>query len=306
MGGSYDFRMTMPALSLVALFLTLAVVGCAAAPAYDEAALAEFRAEREAILLADDGWFTVAGLHFLAQGENTVGSAPDNDIVLAYLSVPAHAGVVTMTGTEVTIRAATGTELELNGEPAPEGPLRLEADNRPADLVSFGDVAFFLHYSGPRLALRVRDQNAPLRRDYSGLKWFDPDPEFVATGTFVPATDEVVVEVPNILGDLEPFTVAGTVIFELGGESHTMEAWRSGERLWFVFRDRTSENLTYSAARFLYVDMPQDGSTVVLDFNYARNPPCAYNEWTTCPLPPERNQLAVRIEAGELRYHPDG
>ena len=300
--------MSGPGRTIASLSLALAAsAACAGGGVpYDEAALTAFRAEREATLLADDGWFTVSGLHFLRDGENAFGTALDNDIVLAYPGIPDHAGIATMEGTNVTIRAAEGTELRLNGEPASRGRLRLAEAGRPADLVSYGDVTFFLHYSGPRLALRVRDQNAPLRTEFSGLEWFELDPGYRVTGTFSPGPDDVVVQAPNILGDLEPFAVAGTVTFELRDRQHTIEAWRSRERLWFVFRDRTSEDLTYPAARFLYTEVPGEDGTVVMDFNFAQNPPCAYNPWTTCPLPPERNRLAVRIEAGEQRYHADG
>jgi uncharacterized protein (DUF1684 family) len=281
-----------------------ALAACApGATPYDHAAVTAFRAERGAILLADDGWFTVSGLHFLREGENSVGSASDNDIVLDYPEVPARVGVVTMTGPAVSIMAADGATLLLNNRPASGGPLRLADGERPADVVTYGNVTFFLHYSGPRLALRVRDQNAPLRAEFSGLNWFPVDPGARAVGTFTPAAGARVVQAPNILGDLEPFEVAGTVTFTLGGLEHAMEAWRSGGGFWFVFRDQTSADLTYPAARFLYTDPPNLEGQVVMDFNYARNPPCAYNPWTTCPLPPEPNRLAVRIEAGELRYH---
>ena len=89
----------------------------------------------------------------------------------------------------------------------------------------------------------------------------------------------------------------------IGGKTANMEAWRSGKQLWFVFRDLTSADATYPSARFLYTDGPGPDGKVVMDFNRARNPPCAYNQWTTCPLPPAANKLAVRIEAGEKRYH---
>ena len=297
----------MRRLTTALLLSVVTAAACAPKPEpYDEAALAAFRAERETILLADTGWFTVAALHFLTPGQTTFGSGPDNALVLSSDEVPERAGVITMEGTVVTIRAADGTTLIHNGEPVTEGQLRLSETGRPADLVTYGDVSFFLHYSGPRLAIRVRDQNAPLRTEFSGLKWFAPDPAYRVTGTFTPGAERTVVQAPNILGDLEPFAVAGTVTFDLVGERHTMEAWQSGDRLWFVFRDLTSTDSTYPAARFLYVDGARNDGTVVMDFNYARNPPCAYNPWTTCPLPPASNQLMVRVEAGEQRYHEEG
>jgi uncharacterized protein (DUF1684 family) len=291
---------------MLSLLLTVvAAVAAGAQGAYDEAALAAFRADRQKTLLADNGWFTVSGLHFLNPGDNSFGSDALNDIVMEYADMPKQAGVITMNGDTVTIRAAEGQDLIYNGKPARSGPLRLSAQGRPADTVTFGSVTFFLHFSGPRLAIRVRDQKAPLRTNFSGLKWYPANPAYRIVGSFAALKEPRVVQAPTILGDLEPFTVTGTVSFDLGGKTHKMEAWRSGERLWFVFRDQTSADATYPSARFLYTDGPSADGAVVLDFNRAQNPPCAYNPWTTCPLPPQMNRLPVRIEAGEKRYHAD-
>jgi len=286
------------------LVLTL-VATAAFAQTYDVAALNAFHAEREKILLADDGWFTVAGLHFLNPGQNTFGSDPLNDIVLEYNDVPKQAGVITMQGNTVTIKAADGQTLMYNGKPAKEGALHLAEGNKPADLISYKTTTFFLHFSGPRLAIRVRDQNAPLRKNFAGLKWYPANPAVKVVGQFTPLATARTVMVPNILGDLEPFTVAGNVALTIGGKAANMEAWKSGNQLWFVFRDLTSADTTYQSARFLYTDMPGPDGKLVMDFNRARNPPCAYNQWTTCPLPPAANKLPVRIEAGEKRYHGD-
>jgi len=284
------------------LVLTL-VATAAFAQTYDVAGLNAFHAEREKILLADDGWFTVAGLHFLNPGENKFGSDPLNDIVLEYADVPKQAGVITMKGTTVTIKAADGQTLNYNGKPAKEGVLHLAENGKPADTVTYRSTTFFLHYSGPRLAIRVRDQNAPLRKNFSSLKWYPANPKYVVKGKFTPLAAPKVVQAPTILGDLEPFTVPGNVAVTIDGKTANMEAWKSGDRLWFVFRDLTSADTTYPSARFLYTDAADKDGNVTLDFNRAQNPPCAYNPWTTCPLPPSANKLPVRIEAGEKRYH---
>ena len=272
------------------VLLPLVVAGVVSAQGtYDVAALNAFHAEREKILLADDGWFTVAGLHFLNPGENKFGSDPLNDIVLEYADVPKQAGVITMNGTNVTIKAADGQTLTYNGKPAKEGPLRLSEQGRPADQITYKSTLFFLHFSGPRLAIRVRDQNAPLRKNFSSLKWYPANPKYVVKGKFTPLAAPKVVQAPTILGDLEPFTVPGNVAVTIDGKSANMEAWKSGDRLWFVFRDLTSADATYPSARFLYTDAPDKDGFVTLDFNRAQNPPCAYNPWTTCPLPPAAN-----------------
>ena len=290
----------MKRIALVLLPFVAAVVS--AQGTYDVAPLNAFHAERQKVLLADDGWFTVAGLHFLNPGDNTFGSDPLNDIVLDFADVPKQAGVITMNGTNVTIKAADGQTLTYNGKPVKEGPLKLAGGGQPADLITYQTTRFFLHYSGPRLAIRVRDMNAPLRKNFSGLKWYPANPSVRVIGQFTPLATPKTVQAPNILGDLEPFQVAGTVAVTVGGKTANMEAWRSGKQLWFVFRDLTSADTTYPSARFLYTDLPASDGKLVMDFNFARNPPCAYNPHTTCPLPPAANKLPVRIEAGEKRY----
>lgn len=288
---------------IAAISMVLAVSTRATAQPYDTAPLLEFRAGREITLKGDNNWLTVAGLHFLNPGENRIGSDPTNDIVLDFASVPKHAGVITMDGRAVRIRAAAGQRLTVNDIPVGETDLHGSFDGKPNDIVKFGDVTFFVHFSGPRLALRVRDQRSVHRTGFTGLRWYAPNPAYRVTATFAPYAEPKVVQIPNILGDLEPFNAVGTVTFSMNGTQHTMEAWRSGKRLWFVFRDLTSGRETYPSARFLYVPVAVDGR-VVMDFNFAENPPCAYNPFTTCPLPPQQNRLTVPVAAGEKRYIP--
>jgi uncharacterized protein (DUF1684 family) len=288
---------------LTAVMLVLAATGALVArQQYDTAALAKFRADREVTLKRDSGWLTVAGLHFLNQGENRVGSDPSNDIVLDFPSVPKHIGVITVDGTKVRIRAAEGQPLIINDVAKTESELHGAFDKQPTDTLSFGPVTFFVHYSGPRLALRVRNQQSALRTSFRGLRWYELNPAFRTEGTLTPYAETKVVQIPNILGDIEPFRAIGTVTFELAGTTHTMEAWGNLKSLWFVFRDRTSGRETYPSARFLYTPPVVDGK-VVIDFNYAQNPPCAYNPYTTCPLPPTQNRLPIAIEAGEKKYN---
>ena len=271
---------------------------------YDLAPLTKFRADRETTLKRDSGWLTVAGLHFLNQGDNRVGSDPSNDIVLDFASVPKHIGVISVDGTNVRIRAAAGQSVKINDVDKTESELHGAFDQKPTDTLQFGPVTFFVHYSGPRLALRVRNQESALRTNFRGLRWYEVNPALRAIGTFTPYAETKVVQIPNILGDLEPFKAIGTVTFELAGATHTMEAWGSLKSLWFVFRDRTSGRETYPSARFLYTEPVVDGK-VAIDFNFAQNPPCAYNPYTTCPLPPAQNRLAIAVEAGEKKYVAD-
>ena len=287
-------------LSLCAL---LALAAAPAPQAQDYTAETEaWRTEREARLAADDGWLTIAGLFFLTEGDNTFGASPLNDVVLR--TGPDSAGVFTLRRGEITVRATAGEALTIDGRDTARARLwPYEGGSRPT--ITIGPLSLFGHYSGDRLAIRLRDRDSEIRRDFTGLRWFPVAEDFRVRGRYIPHAEPRTVVLPNILGDVETFRTSGSVAFSVGGTEHRMTAFDAGGRLWFIFRDLTSGGETYPAARFLYADAPEDGWTTV-DFNRAYNPPCAFNPYTTCPLPPLENRLPVRIEAGEMHYHAAG
>ena len=104
-----------------------------------------------------------------------------------------------------------------------------------------------------------------------------------------------------MLGDFERLTVPGDVVLRIGGQEVRLQAAASGRRLWFIFSDGLGGRDTYRI-RFLYADAPDAEGRVTLDFNRAYNPPCAYNPFTTCPVPPPQNRLKVAVTAGERIY----
>ena len=258
-----------------------------------------WRTDREARLTAEDGWLTVAGLFFLTEGTSSFGKSPLNDIVLT--SGPEMAGLFTLRDGSISVEALKGQTLSVDGKDVGSATLWPFEGNEPPT-VTIGALTLFGHYSGDRLAIRMRDRDSEIRRDFTGLRWFSPDESYRVRGTFIPHEEPRIVELPNILGDVETFRSTGSVKLTVHGQELTMTTIDSGNRLWFIFRDLTSGKETYPAARFLYAPAPQEGTTVV-DFNQAYNPPCAFNPHTTCPLPPLENRLPIRIEAGELDYH---
>lgn len=265
--------------------------------------LAAWRQQRERNLLGDNGWFTVAGLVFLKPGRNTFGTARSNDVVLPE-SAGATTGVLEFSGGRV--RLSSTTPLAVNGTPMTSAELRAATGDRPPDRVSVGPVTFFLMLSGDRLAVRVRDQNSPLKKSFTGLRWFPANDALKVTARFEAYPVRKTAKVLNILGDLDPFDATGLVTFSLNGKTYRLEAYDlndGNQPLFTVFKDLTSGRETYPAARYLNAARPDTKGALVLDFNKAFNPPCAYNPYTTCPLPTAQNRLNVRIEAGELDYH---
>jgi uncharacterized protein len=294
----------------VATVVSVFAAGCSKpAPATSSVTLDPYRAEiegfrkaREAKLTSDTGWLTIAGLHFLTQPETTVGSDAANDVVLPS-SAPSRVGTFVLTKNgHVSVRLVPGVAVSLlDGKPFGGGPIKSDGEGPPDRLV-LGDVQVWVHQSGERPAIRIRDKNNPLRKEFTGLKWYPVNEVYRVEGTYEPYDRPKTVQVPNLLGDIDTMTSPGTVSFSLGGKTVRMAAISENDtELWLIFRDLTSGSETYPAARFLYTPRPVDGK-VLVDFNKAENPPCAFNPYSTCPLPPEENRLQVRVEAGEKLY----
>jgi uncharacterized protein len=293
-------RISKLALSVCAI---AAALGSLAASPEDPAYIAsveKWRADYEADLKSDHGWLSVAGLFWLHEGENKFGSDPANDIVLPDGAAPAEAGYFEFHAGKTVAHLKPGAAATMNGKPVETA--ELPPDSR-TDRLHLGRLTLWVHQSGDRFAIRLRDPESPLRRNFHGASWFPVDESYRVTARYIPYDQPKQVPIQNLAGDSLALPISGYVVFTLRGEELRLEAEaEEGGRLTFVFRDLTSGKETYPASRFLDTDAVKDGR-VILDFNEAYNPPCAYNPYTTCPLPPPANRMKVRIEAGEKNYH---
>jgi hypothetical protein len=263
------------------------------------AAALEWRAKHEADYRRD--WVSIAGLYVLKPGRNTAGSAAGNDILLPP-SAPASLGVFGLAGRRVRFEPATGARVVLNERPVTGGLDLRDDSQRDADELVAGDVRLVVHLSGESRTIRVRDPNGPLAKAFAGFAWFPIDPRYRVTARFVTDPEPRRLKVVNTYGDVDEYTTEGVAEFRLLGRTLRLRPFttRPG-RLYFVFSDASSGQETYETARFLYSDLQPDG-TAVLDFNIAYNPPCAFNPYTTCPIPLRENRLPVKILAGEKGY----
>jgi len=275
---------------------------CLAAFSQDayKAAVDAWHADREARLAAEDGWLTLIGRDWLNPGENTLGSAPGSTVLLPDWAAPAKAGLFVLEGTTVRFKPLPGSGLLLNGKPATEAVLKTDAEDAP-DLLSAGRVKFYVIRRGNRLGIRIKDAQNPARQAFHGVPRYPVDPAWRVEAEFVPYASPQTRAIPTVLGTTEPMTAPGLLTFKAGGREVTLEPMlEEGEHpeLFIIFKDATSAHGTYPAGRFLYADMPKNGK-VILDFNRAINPPCAFTLFATCPLPPKQNQLPVAVSAGE-------
>ncbi len=272
----------------------------ASAPSHFEAETRAWHAGRIARLSSEDGWLSLVGLHWLEEGETRLGSAPDNALVLP-ASVPARLGTLTRKADTVSLALPPGVSVTVDGKPFQGGVLRTDAEGSP-DTVALGTVRFFIIRRGDRLGVRVKDAEAPTRKGFHGIPTYAPSAAWRLEGRFEPSTTGKKIAVPNVLGEVEDMVSPGTVVFTVGGQEYRLSPVEEpgSNQFFFIFGDLTNRDETYGAGRFLYTDLPKDGK-VVLDFNRAYNPPCAFTPFATCPLPPPQNKLKVRVEAGEKR-----
>ena len=259
----------------------------------------KWRAKHDADYRRD--WVTIAGLHALPEGPSTAGSAPTNTIVLP-ASTPARVGTFVRTQQTVRFEPAPGANVMLNNQRV-AGPVDLRDDRAPKpDELVVGDVRLVVHVSGESRSLRVRDPNGPLAKGFLGFTWFPIDLQYRVVGRFIKDAEPQQIKVLNTFNELDEYKSEGVVEFTLQGQTLRLRPFTTRpKRFYFVFRDASSGQETYEAARFLYADLQDDGTTV-LDFNQAYNPPCAFNPYTTCPIPIRENRLPIKILAGEKDY----
>lgn len=287
--------------------------------------LSAWRIQHESQVSGRDGWLTLAGLEWLKAGVNTIGSAPDSTIHLPQ-QAPAHLALLTLMSSSQSAHAAQNsnspnpaviqllspaggfpTDFMVDGKPAREGTLQVEGANAPT--MAWRGISLAVLKRGDRYVLRIKDADSPLRTGFHGLNWYAPDANYRVTARWIPFKPPIVQEIPTVIGTTLKLPAPGLAMFMLNGKIMQLEPViedPASKTLFFILRDETSKTTTYGGGRFLHTGLPERGLTepgnLVLDFNQLENPPCAYTDFATCPLPPKQNQLEIEIPAGEKRY----
>lgn len=301
-------------LRIAAVFLALisgvAIVSAAETPSSYTHEIQQWRADRVARLTAPDGWLSLIGLEWLHEGANRVGSAAGNDIVLK--AGPAQLGTVTLAAdgmVRIVLDKHSGATVDGKsvGEATLVDDMHATAGAEPTT-VRFGNASFFVIDRDNRKALRVKDTDAEARRDFLGIDYFPVDASWRIEAEWVPFVPEHDLEIGTAIGTIDKVKVPGKAVFQRDGHTFELLPYQEepGGELFFVIADKTSGKETYGAARFLYAALPVGGlakpGKVVLDFNQAYNPPCAFTPFATCPLAPPENRLDVAVTAGEKKY----
>jgi hypothetical protein len=256
----------------------------------------------EKSLRADNGWLTLAGRYVLKPGENTFGTAPTNDVVFPKGVGSPGMGSVFVTPGRVTVKMVEGLKMKKDGIEFTERDMGTSSEKR--DWVSVGRVAFHFIERDGSYVMRLADNQSPVRENFGGRVWYPVDDNFHVKGRFVPYDPPRKVAIVDVIDQVTDEKVPGYVEFEIQGRRYQLDVIGEDEGLFIIFRDDTAGDTTYKSGRFLYVEeKPKPGVPFEFDLNRAYNPPCAFSEFTTCPLPPKQNILRTRIDAGE-KYPP--
>ena len=256
-----------------------------------------WKEKRLARLKSENGWLNLAGLFWLEEGINTIGSDSSNSIIYPD-KAPPHLGKYLLESGQVRFIPEPGMEVLLEGKPIEELEIDTDKTGKPT-LLESGSLAWFIIERGDQFGIRLRDYEHPAINQLTHIETFPADPAWKIEAVFEEYEEPRELLIPTIIGTVEKNMCPGILRFNVEGVEQEFYPVAAGKKLFVIFADETSALETYGGGRFLYLDRPDKRGLVTIDFNKAFNPPCAFTDYATCPLPPRENFLTVRIEAGE-------
>jgi uncharacterized protein len=258
----------------------------------------KWRDEVDANLRRENGWLALAGLYWLRMGTNRIGSHPASDILLPGRA-PAHLGTLDFDGENVTLTIEGDIQVEVNGTPTTQAALDADQEDVPS-FITFDHIRMVVLRRSKGVGIRVWDNAREERRTFPSRQWYPVKEEFRVPATYTRFEIPRIVKMPDILGAILDEPMQGFVTFELQGKKHKLMVEELPDsRLFLQFMDLTNGHPTYPSGRYHYTDAHDDGR-VLIDFNKAYSPPCAFTEYATCTFPPQENHLDAAIEAGEI------
>jgi uncharacterized protein len=292
---------------VLALLASVLGFGCVTKPVKKPAPELEkwsqWRAKRHFSIAGPEGWATLVALQWLKPGTNWITARGDGDVVLPVGAADGPLGSIIWEGPSFRFQSPARASVTRNGRPVRDEVLDTDKAPEPTKL-EVGALKFWVIERGAKAAVRAKDPRARARLDFKGLEYYPYRSEWRLAGQFNAFPTPRRVKVLDITGNQTEETSSGTVTVMIQGrpwQLETMDDVDEGD-LWVVFRDATAGKTTYPGGRFLHMAPPDAEGHVVVDFNYAYNPPCAFTRFATCPLPPPANRLPLEVTAGEKAY----
>jgi hypothetical protein len=265
---------------------------------YEEKVL-QWRAKKYDELVRENGWLALAGLFWLNEGRNLVGSNPMCEVILPE-HAPTFLGVVELKGKTVHLTVAEGVRVKVNGRLVEKAALKSSKEAHPSFITWGETLRLVVHEHAGRYAIRIWDNERRERFSFPPLKWFPINRAYRISARYTRYKQPLVMEHTDTLGDTVEDRLDGYVTFRFASSTFKLDATEKADGALFIrFRDQTSGVETYPPSRYCYTEPVKNGR-VMLDFNFAYNPPCAYTPYATCIFAPPQNTLPFRVEAGEM------
>jgi len=271
----------------------------------DEAAyresIGQWQQQRLERLKSKTGWLNLAGLYWLEEGENSFGSDPSNKVVFPEKAA-GFCGTLTLEQGKVFMEVAKGVEIAIGDSLVTRAALASDQEENTTHLQQ-GDLAWYIIKRGERYGIRMRDYKHPRIEKLDHIPAYPIQTDYVVEATLKPFDEPRTMTVATPLeGFTESYQCPGELHFQMKNQDLVLYPFSSGKGYFFVLADETTGMDTYGAGRFMY-SIPDSTGRIILDFNKAYNPPCAFSPYATCPMPPRENFLPIAIEAGEKSVH---
>ncbi|GAB4539437.1 MAG: DUF1684 domain-containing protein [Anaerolineales bacterium] len=257
----------------------------------------EWRKQRDEGIRKENSWLALYGLNWLKLGKNKLGSDASCEVQLPP-RVPAHVGYLDYNGKFVAFHIEPNASVTINGKKIDFAILQTDEAEQPS-FIQIMDVQLVVIQRGNRFGARIWDNQRKERKNFPPRKWFDVNEQFRIAAAYHPYERPKSSYFPDVTGEKAEFPVEGYVEFSFNGATYQLDVNKEDENTLFIrFWDPTSEEETYPTGRYLSADIEKD-SSVMLDFNKAYSPPCAFTNFATCVFAPEQNRLDFKILAGE-------
>ncbi|MFY8005342.1 MAG: DUF1684 domain-containing protein [Chitinophagaceae bacterium] len=282
----------------IILLFCLVNIGFSQKPNWNKEQHKDWQKARVNYLKSRDGWLNLAGLFWLEEGNNSFGTSTANTLVFPSNSVDSLAGSFWREGDKVWL-TVIDNNLLINNEPINTKTLVFDAANNIVKTITANEFTWVCIKRADKIGIRLRNL-ANKGEALQQIPTFTFQEKWVVQANFTKTTNEAI-NISNVIGQITAQTLAGTLSFQIKGKEYRLQALEEDGKLFIIFADKTNRTSTYASGRYLYAKMPAEGNIVWLNFNEAYNPPCAFTNFATCPLPPLQNRLPIAIEAGEKR-----
>jgi uncharacterized protein (DUF1684 family) len=180
-----------------------------------------------------------------------------------------------------------------------------DSEGQPT-ILQLGSLNWYIIQRVDQLYVRLKDSDNPSIDKFKGIEYYPLDTSWRIKAQFESHMTTKIIETLTTSGDPSRISSPGAIGFHINGQYYRLDVWSIGgeNRYQTIFADHTSGIDTYGAGRFIIIEKSEKNDVLVIDFNKAYNPPCAYTDYATCPLPPPQNRLPIKITAGEKYHNP--